>query len=146
VGLGTFRELRAEDLDRGELHEEPWSLPAETGQALARCRARGGRVVAVGTTSARALESAALASALGGGLGRTRLFIQPGFRFQVVDRLLTNLHLPGSSLMMLVSAFAGRERIRAAYAEAVAQRYRFFSYGDAMWLRPPLSWSADPQG
>jgi len=101
-----------------------------------RCRARGGRVIAVGTTALRALESAAAGGSLAPGAGDTRLFITPGYRFQVVDGLVTNFHLPESTLLMLVAAFVGRERILAAYAHAVAERYRFFSYGDAMFLLP----------
>lgn len=134
VGPGTFRNLRPEDLDAGLLHPEPWWIPAETAEAVAATRARGGRVVAVGTTTVRALESAAEGGRLRAGGGSTRLFVREGFRFQVVDRLLTNFHLPKSSLLMLVSAFAGRARVLAAYAEAVREGYRFYSYGDAMLL------------
>ncbi|MBL8616714.1 MAG: tRNA preQ1(34) S-adenosylmethionine ribosyltransferase-isomerase QueA [Deltaproteobacteria bacterium] len=137
VGAGTFRNLRPQDLDAGLLHEERFHISAECAAQVAATRAAGGRVVAVGTTSARALESAASAGGLvRAGPGATRIFIRPGYRFRVVDLLLTNLHLPQSSLLMMVSAFAGPARVRAAYAEAVAQRYRFFSYGDAMLLRP----------
>lgn len=136
VGAGTFRNLRPQDLDTGLLHEERFHISAECAAQLAEVRARGGRVVAVGTTSARALESAAEPDgAVRAGPGVTRIFIRPGYRFRAVDLLLTNLHLPQSSLLMMVSAFAGTERVRAAYAEAVASRYRFFSYGDAMLLR-----------
>ncbi len=135
VGPGTFRNLRPEDLDAGRLHTERLVIPEETALAVERARARGGRVVAVGTTATRTLEARATA---GGGVtageGSTDLFIRPGYRFQVVDALLTNLHLPGSSLLMLVAAFAGRERVLAAYRHAVASRYRFFSYGDAMLI------------
>lgn len=138
VGAGTFRNLRPEDLDRGLLHEERFAIPAATAAEVAAVRSRGGRVVAVGTTSARALESAALEGGLvAPGASSTRIFIQPGYRFRVVDLLLTNLHLPQSSLLMMVSAFGGAERVRAAYAAAVAERYRFFSYGDAMLVGPP---------
>lgn len=137
VGVGTFRNLRSEDLDRGELHQELFHVPHETASLIEEARARGGRVVAVGTTSARTLESAAEAGGLvRAGDGATRLFIREGYRFQVVDALLTNFHLPRSSLMMLVAAFAGRERIMAAYTRAVAEGYRFFSYGDAMFVLP----------
>jgi S-adenosylmethionine:tRNA ribosyltransferase-isomerase len=122
------------------MHSERYSVGADAVAAIARARARGGRVVAVGTTSLRALESAALASSSAGGAtlaptrGETRLFITPGFAFQVVDVLLTNFHLPKSTLLMLVSAFAGHDRVLALYRHAIAERYRFFSYGDAMLL------------
>ena len=111
-------------------------VPAATCEAVAACRARGGRVVAVGTTAVRALESAAAGGPLAPYAGETRLFITPGHRFRVVDALLTNFHLPESTLLMLVCAFAGRGPVLAAYAHAVAERYRFFSYGDAMFVEP----------
>lgn len=135
VGAGTFRPLRPEDLAAGRLHAESFELPEATAEAIARTRARGGRVVAVGTTTTRVLE----ARACGGGLvapgsGETNLFLQPGARFAVVDALLTNFHLPRSSLLLLAAAFAGRERLLAAYAEAVRLGYRFYSYGDAMLI------------
>jgi S-adenosylmethionine:tRNA ribosyltransferase-isomerase len=130
VGAGTFQPVRDDDLARHVMHAERFDIPAATGAAIARTRDRGGRVVAVGTTTLRALESTRGRA----GTGETRLFVLPGFRFEVVDCLLTNFHLPRSTLLMLVGAFAGVERIRAAYAHAVAQRYRFFSYGDAMLL------------
>jgi len=115
---------------------EPCAFPAETAEALARARARGARVVAVGTTVTRTLESAALvAGGVRAGSTETALVIVPGHRFQVVDALVTNFHLPRSSLLLLVAAFAGRDRILAAYAEAVRERYRFYSYGDAMLIR-----------
>jgi S-adenosylmethionine:tRNA ribosyltransferase-isomerase len=137
VGAGTFRNLRPEDLDRGELHEERWMVPAQTADAIARCRKRGGRVVAVGTTTTRTLESAAREDgSVPAGEGSTTLFIQPGYRFRVVDRLWTNLHLPRSSLLMLVCAFGGTERVMATYRHAVEHGYRFFSYGDAMLVAP----------
>ncbi len=121
------------------MHAEWLSVPPETVEAVRRTRERGGRVVAVGTTSVRALESAAQAG--GGELrawsGDTRIFIYPGYDWRVVDVLFTNFHLPESTLLMLVSAFAGRDRVMAAYAEAVANRYRFFSYGDAMLVERP---------
>jgi S-adenosylmethionine:tRNA ribosyltransferase-isomerase len=116
------------------MHSEWYSVPAETVNAIAAVKARGGRVLAVGTTTLRALESAAAAGELVPGTAETQLFIVPGYRFRVVDRLLTNFHLPRSTLLMLVSAFAGMENIRRAYAHAVKDRYRFFSYGDAMLL------------
>ncbi len=131
VGAGTFQPVKTESLAEHVMHRERYHVPQATQQAIADCRARGGRVVAVGTTSVRTLESWA---ASGDASGDTGIFITPGFEFKVVDALLTNFHLPRSTLMMLVSAFAGYERIRALYAHAVQQRYRFFSYGDAMWL------------
>ena len=137
VGAGTFQPVRVDDIADHVMHSEWYSIPQATVDAIAAARARGGRVVAVGTTSMRALESAAAASGDGplrAGSAETRLFITPGYRFRVVDRLVTNFHLPKSTLLMLVSAFAGAENIRRAYAHAVAQRYRFFSYGDAMLL------------
>jgi S-adenosylmethionine:tRNA ribosyltransferase-isomerase len=140
VGAGTFQPVRVENLDEHIMHREWYHLPESTVAAIAACRARGGQVVAVGTTSLRALESAArhqnLAS--GGSLQadsrETDLFIRPGYTFKVVDRLITNFHLPKSTLLMLVSAFAGYETMRAAYRHAIEERYRFFSYGDAMLL------------
>ncbi len=135
VGAGTFQPVRVEDLSKHVMHSEWYDVPQATVDAIARTRARNGRVVAVGTTALRALESAASREAgLAAGTAETRLFIVPGFRFQVVDRLVTNFHLPRSTLLMLVSAFAGTDNIRRAYAHAVAHRYRFFSYGDAMLL------------
>lgn len=135
VGAGTFLPVRHDDLSLHRMHEERYELPAATVNAIAEARARGGRVLAVGTTTLRALEaSAALPDGLAAGPGATALFITPGYRFRIVDRLLTNFHLPRSTLLMLVSAFAGHAQIRAAYAHAVAARYRFFSYGDAMLL------------
>jgi S-adenosylmethionine:tRNA ribosyltransferase-isomerase len=135
VGLGTFRPVRSEDLAAGRLHAERFELPPETSAAVARTRAAGGRVVAVGTTSARVLETRALPGGLvAAGAGETELLLAPNTRFRVVDALLTNFHLPRSSLLLLVAAFAGRERILEAYADAVARGYRFYSYGDAMLL------------
>jgi S-adenosylmethionine:tRNA ribosyltransferase-isomerase len=136
VGAGTFQPLRVEDPSQHVMHAERYAVDAALVTAVRRCRARGGRVVAVGTTALRALESAAGNGTLAPGAGDTRLFITPGYRFRVVDALVTNFHLPESTLLMLVAAFAGRERILAAYAHAVAERYRFFSYGDAMFLLP----------
>ncbi len=136
VGAGTFQPVRVEDVAQHVMHSEWYGIPPETVAAVKAARARGGRVVAVGTTSLRALESAAASGELAAGTAETRLFIVPGYRFRVVERLLTNFHLPRSTLLMLVSAFAGAETIRHAYAHAVAQRYRFFSYGDAMLLDP----------
>ena len=131
VGAGTFQPVKTESLADHVMHRERYHVPPETMQAIADCRARGGRVVAVGTTSVRTLESWA---ASGEPSGDTGIFITPGFDLKVVDALITNFHLPRSTLMMLVSAFAGYERVMALYAHAVQQRYRFFSYGDAMWL------------
>jgi S-adenosylmethionine:tRNA ribosyltransferase-isomerase len=134
VGPGTFLPVRTEALADHRMHEEGFEIPPDTAEAVARTKAAGGRVVAVGTTALRALEAAGRGGALAAGPGRTDLFILPGYRFQVVDALVTNFHLPRSTLLMLVSALAGRDRILAAYAEAIARRYRFFSYGDAMLL------------
>ena len=138
VGAGTFSPVESEDLSQHRMHTERFNVTAATAQAIAITRARRGRILAVGTTTLRALESAADA---GGDVqpltGETRLFITPGFRFRVVDRLLTNFHLPKSTLLMLVSAFAGTETVRRAYRHAIARRYRFFSYGDAMLVERP---------
>ncbi|MBS0379827.1 MAG: tRNA preQ1(34) S-adenosylmethionine ribosyltransferase-isomerase QueA [Proteobacteria bacterium] len=136
VAAGTFQPVRVSDLASHVMHAEQVAVPALTCEAVMRAQARGGRVIAVGTTVVRALESAALE---GGGTlvawrGDTRLFITPGFRFLVTDMLLTNFHLPESTLLMLVCAFAGQQAVLAAYAHAVRERYRFFSYGDAMLL------------
>jgi len=146
VGAGTFQPLRSDSLEEHVMHAERYEVSAATVAAIGRARSAGRRVVAVGTTVARALESAALAAspvpaappALAAGRGETTLFIQPGYRFRVVDALLTNFHLPRSTLLMLVAAFAGRQRVLAAYAHAVRERYRFFSYGDAMLLFPEV--------
>ncbi len=134
VGAGTFQPVRVERIADHKMHSEWFDVPQATVDAIAACRARGGRVVAVGTTTLRALESAARGGALAAGSSETDIFITPGFEFRVVDRLVTNFHLPKSTLMMLVSAFAGYDRIMALYRHAIAQRYRFFSYGDAMLL------------
>ena len=131
VGAGTFQPVKTERLSEHQMHAERYDVPAATQEAIAACRARGGRVVAAGTTSVRSLEAWA---ATGQARGDTRIFITPGFRFQVADMLLTNFHLPRSTLMMLVSAFAGHTHVMALYRHAIAQRYRFFSYGDAMLL------------
>ncbi len=131
VGAGTFQPVKTENLAEHQMHSEWYEVPLATLAALERCRQRGGRVVAVGTTTVRTLESWARS---GQASGDTNIFITPGFRFQVVDVLLTNFHLPKSTLMMLVSAFAGYERVMALYRHAIAQEYRFFSYGDAMLL------------
>ncbi|MGB1561456.1 MAG: tRNA preQ1(34) S-adenosylmethionine ribosyltransferase-isomerase QueA [Sinimarinibacterium flocculans] len=138
VGAGTFQPVRVENLDEHRMHAERYRIDATLCAAIGAARERGSSVVAVGTTVARALESAALAQDAEGRVvpcsAETRLFITPGFRFRVVDRLLTNFHLPQSTLMMLVCAFGGYERLMSAYRHAVAQRYRFFSYGDAMLI------------
>ena len=134
VGAGTFQPVRVDDVSRHVMHSEWYSVPQETANAIATARASGGRVIAVGTTALRALESAAVEGSARAGTADTRLFIVPGHRFQVVDRLVTNFHLPKSTLLMLVSAFAGIDNIRRAYVHAIAARYRFFSYGDAMLL------------
>lgn len=134
VGAGTFQPVRTENLAEHRMHSEWFEVPAPTVEAIARTHAAGGRVVAVGTTTLRALESAARGGTLEAGSRETDIFITPGFRFRIVDTLITNFHLPKSTLLMLVSAFAGHARIRALYAHAIAQRYRFFSYGDAMLL------------
>jgi S-adenosylmethionine:tRNA ribosyltransferase-isomerase len=136
VGAGTFAPVRTERIEEHELHAEWLEVPAATCAAVDRCRERGGRVVAVGTTSVRALETAARGGKLAPFSGDSRLYIYPGFEFRVVDAMVTNFHLPESSLLMLVAAFAGRERTLAAYRHAVEQRYRFFSYGDAMFVTP----------
>jgi S-adenosylmethionine:tRNA ribosyltransferase-isomerase len=134
VGIGTFRPVSAERIEEHRMDSERYEVSEEAAGAFRRVRARGGRVVAVGTTVVRTLEGVALAGGgeVRAGAGATDLFITPGFPFQVVDVLLTNFHLPRSTLLMLVSAFAGRERVLAAYREAVRQGYRFYSYGDAM--------------
>jgi S-adenosylmethionine:tRNA ribosyltransferase-isomerase len=134
VGAGTFQPVRSSNLAEHRMHREWFDVGAGVVQAVQAARQRGARVVAVGTTSLRALESAARGGTLAACRGDTDLFITPGFEFRVVDALITNFHLPRSTLMMLVGAFAGLERVRALYAHAVAQRYRFFSYGDSMWL------------
>jgi S-adenosylmethionine:tRNA ribosyltransferase-isomerase len=138
VGLGTFQPVTADDLDDHAMHAEVFVVPAETALAIGRARERGSPVLAVGTTVVRALESAADPAHPGharAAEGETRLLIQPGYRFGVVDQLLTNFHLPQSTLLALVAAFAGRERVLAAYRAAIEARYRFYSYGDAMLVR-----------
>lgn len=135
VGAGTFQPVRTENLDKHHMHSEMIHVTQTVCDQIQACKQRGGRVIAVGTTVVRALESAAMSGKIAPFQGETSLFITPGFRFQVVDRLLTNFHLPKSTLLMLVCAFAGYERVMSAYREAVAQHYRFFSYGDVMLLR-----------
>ena len=134
VGAGTFKPVTSDQVQRGELHSERMQVSHEVCRKVEACRKREGRVCAVGTTVTRALETAAAGGKLQPYEGETRLFIMPGYEFRVVDFLVTNFHLPGSSLLMLVSAFAGRERVLEAYEHAVRERYRLFSYGDAMFL------------
>ncbi|MEQ1527453.1 MAG: tRNA preQ1(34) S-adenosylmethionine ribosyltransferase-isomerase QueA [Gallionella sp.] len=134
VGAGTFQPVRVEYVHEHTMHSERYEIPQTTVGAIDRARAKNGRVIAVGTTSLRALESAAASGVLKSGQGETKIFITPGYQFKVVDVLLTNFHLPQSTLLMLVSAFGGMEAIRAAYLHAVANEYRFFSYGDAMLI------------
>ena len=131
VGAGTFQPVKTENIAEHTMHAERYEVPEATQRAVAACKARGGRVVAVGTTTVRTLESWAQS---GEASGDTRIFITPGFAFTHVDLLVTNFHLPKSTLMMLVSAFAGYEHVMALYAHAIAHGYRFFSYGDAMLL------------
>ncbi len=134
VGAGTFQPVRVDDVREHQMHHEVYEVTPEAVDRIHSAQARGGRVVAVGTTVVRTLESAAQDGVLRAERGDTNLFITPGYRFRVVDALITNFHLPESTLLMLVCAFAGYEPVMAAYREAVAQRYRFFSYGDAMFL------------
>jgi S-adenosylmethionine:tRNA ribosyltransferase-isomerase len=136
VGAGTFQPLREDEIEAHVMHAETIDVPAATCAAIAATRAAGGRVVAIGTTVVRSLESAAVSGELAPFRGETRIFIKPGHRFRVVDALFTNFHLPESTLLMLCAAFVGRARLLAAYEHAVAARYRFFSYGDAMFLTP----------
>jgi S-adenosylmethionine:tRNA ribosyltransferase-isomerase len=138
VGAGTFRPVRDDDIAKHVMHSEWYSVNEETVAAIAAARTNGGRVIAVGTTSMRTLESASASGTLRAGASETALFITPGFQFQTVDRLITNFHLPKSTLMMLVSAFAGYENTMRAYRHAVDARYRFFSYGDAMLIEKKI--------
>jgi S-adenosylmethionine:tRNA ribosyltransferase-isomerase len=136
VGAGTFQPVRVEDVSEHRMHAELCDVSGQVCDAVQAARERGGRVIAIGTTAVRSLESAAESGRLQAFAGETRLFITPGRRFRVVDAMVTNFHLPQSTLLMLVSAFAGREPVLEAYRHAVSQRYRFFSYGDAMFLEP----------
>jgi S-adenosylmethionine:tRNA ribosyltransferase-isomerase len=136
VGAGTFQPVRVDEISEHRMHSEWLNVGAQLVEQVRRTRERGGRVVAVGTTVVRALESAMQDGVLQPFAGETSIFILPGYRIRSVDALLTNFHLPESTLLMLVSAFAGRERIFAAYEHAIRERYRFFSYGDAMLLFP----------
>lgn len=132
VGSGTFQPVRVDDLSKHIMHAEYYEVSQDCVDAVRQTHARGGRVVAIGTTSVRALESASQSGALQAGAGDTRLFITPGYRFKTVNAMLTNFHLPESTLLMLISAFAGYDQVMNAYQHAITQRYRFFSYGDAM--------------
>lgn len=134
VGAGTFQPVRVDNIAEHRMHSERYEVPQTTVDAINACREAGGRITAVGTTALRALESAAGSGIISAGNGETDIFITPGYQFRVVDRLLTNFHLPKSTLLMLVSAFAGMDNIRHAYEHAILQRYRFFSYGDAMLI------------
>jgi S-adenosylmethionine:tRNA ribosyltransferase-isomerase len=143
VGLDTFRPMHEENVEEHPMHSEWYSMPGETAEAITRTRAEGGRVIAVGTTSVRVLETVAQAQAIesgnrtqkvAAGEGWSRLYIRPGYRFGLVDEIITNFHLPRTTLLMLVSAFAGRELVLRAYDEAIRERYRFYSFGDAMLI------------
>jgi S-adenosylmethionine:tRNA ribosyltransferase-isomerase len=135
VGLGTFRPVQTEDPLEHKMHSEFYRITPETAEALNQVKARGGRIIAVGTTTVRTLESRTTADGIiQAGEGWTEIFIYPGYRFKAIDALVTNFHLPKSTLLMLIAALAGRERVLAAYAEAVRERYRFFSFGDAMLI------------
>ena len=135
MGLGTFRPVKEEQITDHEMHSEYCVIPPETAELINRTKARGGRVICVGTTSCRTLESwAAEDGHVEPSAGWTDIYIYPGYRFKAMDALVTNFHLPESTLIMLVSAFAGRENVLAAYREAVAEQYRFFSFGDAMFI------------
>lgn len=136
VGLGTFRPVEAETITSHQMHEERIEIPPDTVEKIQRTKAQGGRVFAVGTTVTRALEGAAQAGSLQPFVGKTDLFIYPGYKWQVVDGLITNFHLPGSSLLMLVSALIGRQRLLDLYQVAIAEDYRFYSFGDAMLILP----------
>jgi S-adenosylmethionine:tRNA ribosyltransferase-isomerase len=147
VGLGTFRPVEVEDITQHTIHQEWVEVPEQTVAQIKATKARGGRIIAVGTTVVRALESAANHHQEGKSenlqpfRGQTNLFIYPGYRWRVVDGLITNFHLPRSSLLMLVSALVGRERLLALYREAIAHRYRFYSFGDAMLILPSVDFS-----
>lgn len=136
VGLGTFRPVSAENVEEHHMHSEHYEVSKEAADTINAVRSRGGRIIAVGTTSCRTLESIADESGTAhAGSGETDIFITPGYRFRLVDALLTNFHLPESTLMMLISAFAGREEMLRAYGQAVGRKYRFFSFGDAMLIQ-----------
>ncbi len=136
VGLGTFRPVKADNLSEHHMHSEYYEVTKEAADKINSAKAAGGRIICVGTTSCRTVESAADENGIvRPGCGNTEIFIYPGYRFQVLDCLITNFHLPESTLVMLVSALAGRENVLAAYEEAVKERYRFFSFGDAMFIQ-----------
>jgi S-adenosylmethionine:tRNA ribosyltransferase-isomerase len=134
VGAGTFQPVRGDDIDSHVMHAERFEVSASVVDAITQTREQGGRVIAVGTTVVRSLETAAATGKLLPMQGESKLFIKPGYRFKVIDAMLTNFHLPKSTLLMLISAFAGTGLMRQAYAHAVSQQYRFFSYGDAMYI------------
>lgn len=134
VGLGTFRPVKAEDVDSHHMHSEFYSIEPKEAEKINRAKEAGGRIICVGTTSCRTVESAAENGRVKAGSGNTEIFIYPGYQFRILDALITNFHLPQSTLLMLVSALAGREHVLAAYKEAVDQEYRFFSFGDAMFI------------
>jgi len=138
VGLATFKPIEAQTIDAHVMHRERYAIPAATAAAVNLAKREGRRIVAAGTTVLRALESAGQAGEVAAGEGETELFISPGFRFRIAGALLTNFHLPASSLLVLVSAFAGYDLTRTAYATAIAEGYRFFSFGDAMFITPPV--------
>ena len=135
VGLGTFQPVKEEDAMAHQMHSEFYEVPPQAADQLTRAKSEGRRIICLGTPSVRTVESAAEAGKVKAGQGWTNIFIYPGYTFQVTDALITNFHLPKSTLLMLVSALAGRETILKAYQEAVAERYRFFSFGDAMFIR-----------
>ena len=135
VGLGTFRPVSEENIEEHEMHKEFYSVTEETAEAVNRAKAEGRRIIAVGTTSVRTLESAGQSGKLQAGSGWTQLYIYPGYTWHIVDAICTNFHLPESTLIMMMCSFAGKEHVLNAYKEAVRQRYRFFSFGDAMFIR-----------
>lgn len=135
IGAGTFAPVRVDDIEKHRMHSETLHVSHALCEKIQRTKAQGGRVIAVGTTSLRSLETASLSGEIQPYSGDTDIFIYPGFQFKCVDALITNLHLPGSTLLMLVSALGGHENIKEAYRQAVAEKYRFFSYGDAMWIQ-----------
>lgn len=135
IGAGTFAPVRVDDIEKHRMHSEYLHVSQTLCEKIRRTKAQGGRVIAVGTTSLRSLETASLSGEIQPYSGDTDIFIYPGFQFKCVDTLITNLHLPGSTLLMLVSALGGQENIKEAYRQAVAEKYRFFSYGDAMWIQ-----------
>ena len=135
VGLGTFRPVSVTEIEAHHMHSETYNVSEETARLINEAKRVGRRIVAVGTTSVRTLESAGQSGVVKAGRGATELFIYPGYEFKIVDAMVTNFHLPQSTLLMMISAFAGKDHVLAAYREAVAAKYRFFSFGDAMWIR-----------